>query len=46
MAKSPHGGATGEKKRATLGCRAASLTATVAREVPAHRGGRTGEGAR
>ncbi|MEU3346174.1 DUF6380 family protein [Streptomyces sp. NPDC006700] len=46
MAKSPLGGDTGEQKRATLGCRAASLTATVAHEAPAHRGGRTGEGAR
>ncbi|MGX4688543.1 DUF6380 family protein [Streptomyces sp. JNUCC 63] len=46
MAMSPHDDATGEKRRATLRCRAASLTATVAREVPAHRGGRTGEGAR
>ncbi|MFF4141996.1 DUF6380 family protein [Streptomyces sp. NPDC001698] len=46
MVMSPHDESTGEKRRATLRCRAASLTATVAREAPAHRGGRTGEGAR
>ncbi|WP_374114001.1 DUF6380 family protein [Streptomyces sp. CoT10] len=46
MAMSPHGEVTGGKRRATLRCRAASLTATVAGDAPAHRGGRTGEGAR
>ncbi|MFE1755280.1 DUF6380 family protein [Streptomyces anandii] len=33
------------KRRATLRCRTASLTATAGRGAPAHRGGRTGEGA-
>ncbi|WP_220040813.1 DUF6380 family protein [Streptomyces sp. NTH33] len=46
MDMSFHGDATGGKRRATLRRRAASLTATVARGAAAHRGGRTGEGAR
>ncbi|MGW4347979.1 DUF6380 family protein [Streptomyces sp. NPDC004690] len=33
-------------RRATRRCRTASLTATAGGEAPAHRGGRTGEGAR
>ncbi|MFE0258378.1 DUF6380 family protein [Streptomyces sp. NPDC059010] len=41
------GDATGEKWRATLRCRAASLTETTGRPVFEHRySGRAGEGAR
>ncbi|MEU5092605.1 DUF6380 family protein [Streptomyces sp. NPDC021356] len=36
----------GDDPRATLRCRTASLTATAGRGARAHRGGRTGEGAR
>ncbi|MFI1169005.1 DUF6380 family protein [Streptomyces sp. NPDC020801] len=46
MDNSVNGDSTGEKRRATLRCRTASLTATADRGAPAHRGGRTGEGAR
>ncbi|MER6977184.1 DUF6380 family protein [Streptomyces carpinensis] len=39
-------GSPGRERRATPRGLTASLTATVGRGTPAHRGGRTGEGAR
>ncbi|MFE2510847.1 DUF6380 family protein [Streptomyces naganishii] len=45
MDRSVPGEAAEGKRRATLRRRTASLTATAGRRVPAHRGGRTGEGA-
>ncbi|MET8247041.1 DUF6380 family protein [Streptomyces sp. NPDC005202] len=46
MDNSVQGDSTGEKRRATLRCWTASLTATAGRGAPRRHGGRTGEGAR
>ncbi|MET9145935.1 MULTISPECIES: DUF6380 family protein [unclassified Streptomyces] len=46
MGTSTTGRHAGPRRRATFGCPTASLTATAGRGARAHRGGRTGEGAR
>lgn len=46
MAERIQTGPSGRDRRATPRTRTASLTATAGRGAPAHRGGRTGEGAR